>query len=103
VEEAIDQFILYLAAERGLSTNYQLSTRRSLEVFAKWLSGVARISKLENIEPGHFRTIWRGGSAPAWPRPRSNLRRLRSASSFDFSSREKFFPTTPQKTFPSHD
>jgi integrase/recombinase XerD len=34
--EAIDQFILYLATERGLSENYQISTRRSLEEFADW-------------------------------------------------------------------
>jgi integrase/recombinase XerD len=34
--EAIDRFILYLATERGLSENYQLSTRRSLETFADW-------------------------------------------------------------------
>lgn len=33
----IDVFILYLATERGLSDNYQLSTRASLELFAKWL------------------------------------------------------------------
>lgn len=36
--EAIDQFILYLATERGLSENYQLSTRRSLDEFAEWIS-----------------------------------------------------------------
>jgi integrase/recombinase XerD len=36
--EAIDQFILYLATERGLSENYQLSTRRSLEEFADWIA-----------------------------------------------------------------
>ena len=34
--EAIDRFILYLATERGLSENYQISTRRSLEEFADW-------------------------------------------------------------------
>lgn len=34
--EAIDSFILYLATERGLSENYQVSTRRSLEDFADW-------------------------------------------------------------------
>jgi integrase/recombinase XerD len=54
VEEFIDQFLLYLATERGLSTNYQLSTQRSLETFAKWLSGVARISALDDVKPGHF-------------------------------------------------
>jgi len=54
VEEFIDQFLLYLATERGLSTNYQLSTQRSLETFAKWSSGVARISALDSVKPGHF-------------------------------------------------
>ena len=35
----IDLFLLYLATERGLSTNYQLSTRASLERFATWSLG----------------------------------------------------------------
>lgn len=34
---AIEDFILYLATERGLSENYQLSTRLSLEGFTFWL------------------------------------------------------------------
>jgi integrase/recombinase XerD len=42
MEESIETFILYLATERGLSDNYQLSTRRSLEDFTKWLSGVKK-------------------------------------------------------------
>ena len=46
--EAIDQFILYLATERGLSENYQLSTRRSLEDFAEWISHIG--SGLEEIK-----------------------------------------------------
>jgi len=37
MREALDRFILYLATERGLSDNYQLSTRLSLEGFATWL------------------------------------------------------------------
>ena len=32
----LEDFILHLATERGLSGNYQLSTRRSLECFADW-------------------------------------------------------------------
>lgn len=36
MEQPIDQFILFLATERGLSVNYQLSVRRSLESFAAW-------------------------------------------------------------------
>ncbi len=36
MEQAIDDFIRFLATERGLSENYQLSTRRSLTDFAAW-------------------------------------------------------------------
>jgi len=40
--EALDLFLLYLATERGLSTNYQLSVRQSLERFfssnKKWVT-----------------------------------------------------------------
>lgn len=32
----IDRFLLYLAAERGLSANYRLSVQRTLERFADW-------------------------------------------------------------------
>jgi integrase/recombinase XerD len=38
MEAEIDAFIAYLAVERGLSTNYQLSTQRSLREFAQWCS-----------------------------------------------------------------
>jgi integrase/recombinase XerD len=44
MEEFIDRFILYLATERGLSENYQLSTRRSLEEFAAWLLKAKQIA-----------------------------------------------------------
>jgi integrase/recombinase XerD len=37
VRAAIEDFILYLATERGLSDNYQISTRLSLEGFVHWL------------------------------------------------------------------
>lgn len=43
MEAEIENFILYLATERGLSTNYQLSTRRSLGEFAAWLSRTHQI------------------------------------------------------------
>ena len=36
MEAEIDAFLGYLAVERGLSTNYQLSTQRSLTEFAQW-------------------------------------------------------------------
>jgi len=37
LHSALDQFILFLATERGLSTNYQLSVRQSLDRFSLWL------------------------------------------------------------------
>ena len=37
MQAVIEQFIRYLATERGLSDNYQLSVRRSLEKFSGWL------------------------------------------------------------------
>lgn len=37
LDTALEAFILYLATERGLSTNYQLSVRRTLDLLDKWL------------------------------------------------------------------
>jgi integrase/recombinase XerD len=43
MQEAIDSFLLYLATERGLSVNYQISTRHSLETFARWLASAKKV------------------------------------------------------------
>ena len=43
VEQEIDSFIRFLAVERGLSDNYQLSTRRSLTEFAAWCAARKKI------------------------------------------------------------
>lgn len=51
--EAIDQLLLYLATERGLSANYQLSTQRSLETFSAWLQKNGNLT-LAQVEPGHI-------------------------------------------------
>ncbi|HYY31129.1 MAG TPA: site-specific tyrosine recombinase [Chthoniobacterales bacterium] len=48
--EAIDCFILYLATERGLSDNYQLSTRRSLERFADWAAKQKGVTSLRQVD-----------------------------------------------------
>src|SRR5207302_1857152 len=49
VEGAIDSFIRYLAVERGLSDNYQLSTERSLTDFARWCAGTRRIESFKAV------------------------------------------------------
>ena len=44
MQAAIESFIRFLAVERGLSDNYQLSTRRSLEEFARWCAARKQVS-----------------------------------------------------------
>jgi integrase/recombinase XerD len=43
MEEAIESFIRFLAVERGLSENYQLSTQRSLTEFSRWCAEKKKI------------------------------------------------------------
>lgn len=45
----IDQFLLYIATERGLSTAYQVSVRQSLEAFVKWAEGRKGITGWQDI------------------------------------------------------
>src|SRR6266508_3054387 len=44
VEDSIDSCICFLAVERGLSENYQLSTQRSLSEFAQWCAANKKIN-----------------------------------------------------------
>ena len=53
MQEAIDDFILFLATERGLSTNYQLSTRRSLEDFAEYLARAKDVREPGDVSLRH--------------------------------------------------
>jgi len=54
MQEAIDSFILYLATERGLSDNYQISTKHSLETFANWLAHAKQITTPGAVTHGHI-------------------------------------------------
>jgi integrase/recombinase XerD len=47
----IDEFLMYLATERGLSTNYQLSVQRALEGFSEWLTKHASLNEWHAVEP----------------------------------------------------
>lgn len=59
----IDQFVLYIATERGLSTAYQLSVRQTLEALAAWLDnngindwndiGTEELSRFLSEQKGH--------------------------------------------------
>ena len=49
MEAEIDLFIRFLATERGLSDNYQLSTRRSLSEFATWCAKTREITAVSQV------------------------------------------------------
>ena len=49
MEQAIDSFIRFLAVERGLSENYQLSTQRSLSEFADWSAKKHQIADCSRV------------------------------------------------------
>jgi integrase/recombinase XerD len=50
----IEDFIVYLATERGLSDHYQLSTRISLETFAAWVLKTHEIAEVKAAGREHF-------------------------------------------------
>jgi integrase/recombinase XerD len=54
METAIDRFIRHLAVEKGLSENYQLSVRRSLETFAGWLETEQGLTDPAAVELRHL-------------------------------------------------
>jgi len=54
MEDAINSFILYQATERGLSENYQLSTRQSLEAFSAWLAKAKQIDTPRDVTHAHI-------------------------------------------------
>jgi len=66
LNDSLESFIIYLAVERGLSANYQLSTRRSLETFTAWLDQPAGLA-LREVEPQHLSDylVWRKRSGLA--------------------------------------
>jgi integrase/recombinase XerD len=54
VQSELEDFILHLATERGLSDNYQLSTRRSLESFIQWGEKQAQPTTVAACTTEHF-------------------------------------------------
>lgn len=57
MNDAIERFILHLAAERGLSTNYQILVRRVLEAVASWLEQDKAVTQLAEVTTTHL-TDW---------------------------------------------
>src|SRR5262245_7198876 len=61
MREAGEDFILYLVTDRGLSDNYQISTRLSLEGFAHWLE---RRKLVEAMGEAALDQLLKGGVEP---------------------------------------
>ncbi|HEX8371162.1 MAG TPA: site-specific tyrosine recombinase XerD [Chthoniobacterales bacterium] len=53
MQEDIDNFLLFLAVERGLSTNYQLTIRISLERFVSWLQKNSQVTEFSEVNLDH--------------------------------------------------
>lgn len=51
---SLEDFILHLATERGLSDNYQFSTRRTLESFTAWAEKTHQLSDPRTITLAHL-------------------------------------------------
>ena len=69
VDRAIDDYILHLATERGLSDHYQLLTRRNLEAGAAWLRETRGVEAPAAVTTAHLTEYLgvrkRDGLAPA--------------------------------------
>ncbi len=84
MREAIDSFILHLATERGLSDNYQLSTRLSLEGFAQWLERRKLIATMGETALDQF---LKGGGEP--PDPTLEVREVTLQQISDYLAHKK--------------
>ncbi len=54
MQDAVDEFILYMATERGQSASYQYIARTTLETFAKWLAEAKQIEHPSAVTPEHL-------------------------------------------------
>ena len=53
-ERDIDEFVRFLAVEKGLSDNYQLSVRSSLEAFSEWASKHHGVTETKEVTLDHL-------------------------------------------------
>lgn len=100
MNDRVEQFIAWLAIERGLSTNYQLSTQRSLETFCDWLEKHAKITDLGAVTPGQITEYlaWRkrAGLASA----SIKLEAVAIRIFFRFLLARQFLPNNPAENLP---
>ena len=90
----IGNFLLYLAAERGLSVNYRLSVQRTLERFAGWCAEhELRPEDIDEPLLAEYHRWLRGECRLAASSCRISLVHLRQF--FRYLAREKVLPSNP--------
>ncbi len=90
----VDDFLLYLAAERGLSVNYRLSVQRTLERFADWCAEHGHTpGDVDEPLLARYHRWLRGDCGLAASSCRVSLVHLRQF--FRYLAREKVLPTNP--------
>lgn len=91
--EMIECFLLYQAAERGLSINYQRSLEQSLKHFTQWNCAQARdIAQLDALDlRDYLHSLRSGGFADASCR----LRVVHLRGFFRFLKARRFLPSNP--------
>lgn len=90
----IGNFLLYLAAERGLSVNYRLSVQRTLERFADWCAEhELRPEDIDEPLLAEYHRWLRGECRLAASSCRISLVHLRQF--FRYLAREKVLPSNP--------
>ncbi len=93
----IDSFLLFLATERGLSENYQISTRRSLETFAEWLAAQG-IADLGGVTTSHLTEFLAHRKRAGLAAASIKLEAVALRIFFRFLVARKFLPRDPRSS-----
>jgi integrase/recombinase XerD len=100
VNSFLETFLLYLATERGLSTNYQISTRTSLERFFSWLTQHTTITELSSITPQHLHDFLHGEKERGLASTSLKLEVVALRVFFRFLSARKILLSDPAEKLP---
>lgn len=96
--EAVEQFIRYLATERGRSENYQVTCRSLLENFADWLgSGSRPVSEIKTADIEEYMTT---RARSGWSPGSARLFLAVARSFFKFTTARGLIPSDPAALIP---
>lgn len=100
MDESLEIFLLYLATERGLSTNYQLSTRASLERFFFWAEVTAGITQAKDVNQKHLHDFLSSEKRRGLATTSLKLEIVALRVFFRFLCARKILPSDPAEKLP---